>query len=230
MGRSRAAGTFIAVLMLGALSELARGGDLVECEPQRVTGDGQHWAYRIVDGRECWYPGRPGKPKNELFWHRGSAVLAAQTMDQPATETETQTEPSEPPSRLEAAPPQKPEVTEELREEWRPTAADQLLAFTCCWPELPTAVSVPQTGPEGRQDQPPAWPLILLPLAFCAMWSKKLRRLVAPDFGPSSGSSWWRWWRVPVRQGAHYVSDGRRAQSSSWDRETKCLDKAPRSV
>jgi len=30
--------------MLGALSELARGGDLVECEPQRVTGDGQHWA------------------------------------------------------------------------------------------------------------------------------------------------------------------------------------------
>jgi hypothetical protein len=49
--------------MLGALSELACGGDLVECEPQRVTGDGQHWAFRIVDGRECWYPGRPGKPK-----------------------------------------------------------------------------------------------------------------------------------------------------------------------
>jgi hypothetical protein len=200
------------VLMLGALSELACGGDLVECEPQRVTGDGQHWAFRIVDGRECWYPGRPGKPKNELFWHRGNAVLAEQTMDQPETETETQTEPSEPPSRLEAAPPQKPEVTEELREEWRPTAADQLLAFTCCWPELPTAVSVPQPGPEGRQDQPPAWPLILLPLALCAMWSKKLRRLVAPDFGLSSVSSWWRWWRVPVRRGAHYVSGGRRAQ------------------
>jgi hypothetical protein len=212
MRRSRAARTFIAVLMLGALSELACGGDLVECEPQRVTGDGQHWAFRIVDGRECWYPGRPGKPKNELFWHRGNAVLAEQRMDQPETETETQTEPSEPPSRLEAAPPQKPEVTEELREEWRPTAADQLLAFTCCWPELPTAVSVPQPGPEGRQDQPPAWPLILLPLALCAMWSKKLRRLVAPDFGLSSVSSWWRWWRVPVRRGAHYVSGGRRAQ------------------
>ena len=104
------------------------------------------------------------------------------------------------------------EVTEELREEWRPTAADQLLAFTCCWPELPTAVSVPQPGPEGRQDQPPAWPLILLPLALCAMWSKKLRQLVAPDFGLLPVSSWWRWWRVPVRRGAHYVSGGRRAQ------------------
>src|SRR6185436_9106966 len=126
MRRSRAARTFIAVLMLGALSELACGGDLVECEPQRVTGDGQHWAYRIVDGRECWYPGRPGKPRNELFWHRGNAVLAEQTMGQPETaeqtmgqpetKSETHTEPSDLPSRLEAAPPQKPEVTEALRE------------------------------------------------------------------------------------------------------------------
>src|SRR5438874_4608763 len=70
MGRSRAAGAFIAVLILGALVDFARGGDLIECEPQRVTGDGRYWAYRIVDGRECWYPGRPGKPKNELFWAR----------------------------------------------------------------------------------------------------------------------------------------------------------------
>jgi hypothetical protein len=212
MGRSRAAGTFIAVLMLGALSELACGGDLVECEPQRVTGDGQHWAYRIVDGRECWYRGRPGKPKNELFWHRGNALLAEQTMDQSETESRTETEPSEPPSRLEAAPPQKPEATEALREDWRPTAADQLLAFTCCWPELPTAISVPQPGSGGRQDRPPAWPLILLPLALCAMWSKKLRRLLATDFGRSSVSSWWRWWRVAVRRGAHYVSGERRAK------------------
>src|SRR5262249_53712318 len=64
MGWSRAAGAFIAVLILSALSDLARGGDLVECEPQRVTGDGRHWAYRIVDGRECWYPGRPREAKD----------------------------------------------------------------------------------------------------------------------------------------------------------------------
>ena len=99
-----------------------------------------------------------------------------------------------------------------MPEERPAAAADQLLAFTCCWPELPTAVSVPQPGPGGRQDQPPAWPLILLPLALCAMWSKKFRRLLAPDFVRSSASTWWRWWRVPVRRGAHYVSDGRRAQ------------------
>jgi hypothetical protein len=38
------------VLIAGALIDLARG-DHVECEPQRVTGDDRHWAYRIVNGR-----------------------------------------------------------------------------------------------------------------------------------------------------------------------------------
>jgi hypothetical protein len=105
MGPSRAVGAFIAVLISSALSDLARGGDLVECEPQRVTGDGRYWAYRVVDGRECWYPGRPGKPKNELVWGRGTTFSARQTVEQPQAEIET--EPSEPPSRLAAAPPEK---------------------------------------------------------------------------------------------------------------------------
>jgi hypothetical protein len=154
----------IAVLISGALTDLARGGDLVECEPQQVTGDGRHWAYRIVDGRECWYPGRPGKPKNELFWDRGIAP-ARQPLDQP--EAETETEPSEPPPRPAAAPPEKPQTPEPVPEEWRASAADQLLAFTCCWPELEEPALLPQPRPNeasrrsrskkaGRQ--PGRWP------------------------------------------------------------------------
>src|SRR5262245_66023422 len=98
LSRSAAIGAFIVVLISGALIDVARGGDLVEWEPQRVTDDGRHWAYRIIDGRECWYPGRPGKPKNELYWGRGTVPSARQTVDQP--EAETETVPSEPPSRL----------------------------------------------------------------------------------------------------------------------------------
>jgi hypothetical protein len=147
----RGAGAFIAVLISGALIDVARGGDLVECEPQRVTGDGRYWAYRIVDGRECWYPGRPGKPKNELFWR--------QTVDQPEAETE---------SPLASAPPEKSETTEAMPEEWRPAVADQLRAFTCCWPELEEPAPLPQSTPEGVQ--PPAWPLALLPLGLYALW------------------------------------------------------------
>jgi len=96
-----------------------------------------------------------------------------------------------------------------MPDEGRAAGADQLLAFTCCWPDLPTAVSVPQLG-GGRQDRPPAWPLILLPLGLCAVWSKKLRRLLAADFDRSS-VSWWRWCRVMVRRGA-YASGERRPQ------------------
>src|SRR5215471_21027835 len=121
----------IAVLIAGALIDLARGGDLVECEPQRVTGDGRHWAYRIVDGRECWYPGRPGKPKNELFWGQDIAPSTREQVEQ----QEAETEPPEPASRLVDAAPKEPQTTETMPEEWRATAADQLLAFTCCWPE-----------------------------------------------------------------------------------------------
>jgi len=158
MGRSRTAltGALIGAVISGALIDLARGGDRVECEPQRVTGDGHYWAYRIIDDRECWYPGRPGKPKNELYWGRGEPPSARQTLDQP--EAETETVPSEPPSRLVVAPPEKPQIAEAMPAEWRATAADQLLAFTCCWPELE------------EPARPPAWPLALLPLGLYPLW------------------------------------------------------------
>src|SRR5262245_59099230 len=158
MGWSRSApiGAFIVVLISGALIDLARSSDRVECEPQRVTGDGHYWAYRIIDGRECWYPGRPGKPKNELYWGRGTTPSARQTVDQP--EPETETVPSEPPTRLADAPPEKPQIAEAMPAEWHATDADQLLAFTCCWPELE------------EPAQPPAWPLALLPLGLYPLW------------------------------------------------------------
>jgi hypothetical protein len=167
-----------AVLISGALINVARGSDLVECEPQRVTGDGRHWAYRIIDGRECWYPGRPGKPKNELYWGRETTPSARQTVDQP----ETETVPSEPPSRLVAAPPEKPEIAEAMPAEWRATAADQLLAFTCCWPELE------------EPTQPPAWPLALLPLGLYPLWwiakpRRGLRAVRAGDAGRVAAGS-----------------------------------------
>src|SRR5262245_18821197 len=153
MGRGRAAGALIIVFISGALTDIARGGDLVACEPQHVTGDGSHWAYRIVDSRECWYPGRPGKSKNELFWDRGVAP-SARRWDPP----EAETGPSEPPSNFMAAPPEQAKTPEATPEQWHGTAADQLLAFTCCWPEVQEPDLVPQSPLE-----PPAWPLALLP-------------------------------------------------------------------
>jgi hypothetical protein len=182
LSRSAAIGAFIVVLTSGALIDVARGGDRVECEPQRVTGDGHYWAYRIIDGRECWYPGRPGKPKNELYWGRGTTPSARQTVEEP----EAETVPSEPPSRPVAAQPEQPEIAEAMPAEWRATTADQLLAFTCCWPELEEAALLPQPTPKG--GEPPAWPLALLPLGLYPLWwiakpRRGLRAVRAGDAG-----------------------------------------------
>lgn len=214
----------VAVLVAAIPVDHARSGELMDCEPQRVRGDGRHWAYRIIDGRECWYPGERGKSKDGLRWpEAASAPQQSHVLEQ--TEVEggppeqgpqqsgvvEQSEVSPAPTLdLSAASPE-PDTIEAMPEEWRSAAADQLLAFTCCWPELPEAVPLPQPGLERRQDQPPAWQLILLPLALCAMWctrklaSKKLRQLVAPDLGRPSVPPWWRWWRVAVCRRTHYV-------------------------
>jgi hypothetical protein len=60
-----------------------------------------------------------------------------------------------------AAPPEKPETIEAMPE----TAANQLLAFTCCWPELEEPAPLPQPTQE-----PQAWLLALLPLGLYALW------------------------------------------------------------
>ena len=215
-----------AAVLVGTIQvEHARGGELMDCEPQRVRDDGRHWAYRILDGRQCWYPGQAGKPKSELRWREAPSVTQeSNVLEQPdvgarppaparpvvVEQAEVAASPPEPTLDAPAASSEPDDIIKVMPDEGRAAGADQLLAFTCCWPDLPTAVSVPQLG-GGRQDRPPAWPLILLPLGLCAVWSKKLRRLLATDFGPSSVSSWWRWCRVVVRRGA-YVSGERRPQ------------------
>jgi len=194
----------VAVLLAAILVDHARGGELMDCEPQRVSGDGRHWAYRIIDGRACWYPGERGKPKGELRWSEAPSVPQRSGVLEQA---EVEGSPPEPTLELAAESP-KPGTTEAMPGQWRAAAADQLLAFTCCWPEPPGAIPLPQPGPGRRQDQLPAWPLILLPLALCAIWlirklaSKKLTGPLASDFGRSSVPPWWRWWQGTQRKGS----------------------------
>jgi hypothetical protein len=54
------------VLISGALSDVAHGGDLVECEPQRVTGDGPTGPTALSMVVSAGTRGRPGKPKNAV--------------------------------------------------------------------------------------------------------------------------------------------------------------------
>jgi hypothetical protein len=37
---------------------------------QAAAGSGGHWAWRMIDGRKCWYEGKPGMSKDHLRWIR----------------------------------------------------------------------------------------------------------------------------------------------------------------
>ena len=61
----------LAFLLLLATSS---GAAATVCSPARVN-DGEWWSYRIIDGKRCWYQGRPGRNKNLLSW--GKQPIAA---------------------------------------------------------------------------------------------------------------------------------------------------------
>src|SRR6476469_9897433 len=61
------AGSSIAV----ALLLISSGASATECQSS-PGHDGKWWSYRIVDGRNCWYQGRPGRSKDLLHWARQS--------------------------------------------------------------------------------------------------------------------------------------------------------------
>lgn len=62
----------------GADLRTAAAPAAIECRLQKPPGDPRWWSFRLdVDGerrQRCWYPGKPGKPKQELHWGRRPGV------------------------------------------------------------------------------------------------------------------------------------------------------------
>jgi hypothetical protein len=40
------------------------------------SSNGKWWSYRIIDGRKCWYEGKPGLSKNLLGWSEKTSADA----------------------------------------------------------------------------------------------------------------------------------------------------------
>jgi hypothetical protein len=39
-----------------------------QCSTERPSNARTFWSYRLIDGRKCWYEGRPMMPKSMLHW------------------------------------------------------------------------------------------------------------------------------------------------------------------
>lgn len=93
-----------AIALVLLVSGTARGE---EC---RATRGGDRWAWRIVDARKCWYPGRAGMDKRRLHWPR---------------------------QRHDAAPPLPPGDLEPKAVKAYPiNTKDEQLRNSCCWPTM----------------------------------------------------------------------------------------------
>jgi hypothetical protein len=50
-----------------AMSSLSSAVAL-ECRAELPQSRNEHWAWRIIDGKRCWYPGRAKMSKSNLHW------------------------------------------------------------------------------------------------------------------------------------------------------------------
>jgi hypothetical protein len=50
--------------------------ETIACAAEVPAGVKGHWYYRIIDGRKCWYDGKPMMPKTSLYWPKSTATDA----------------------------------------------------------------------------------------------------------------------------------------------------------
>ena len=90
----------------------------IECQTS-VQGGDSYWAWRLIDGRQCWYRGARGMDKSLLHWSTptDSADMHGDTPDKPKLEKTQAMSEAEPisPERLKMLPPMPPQPTFEDR-------------------------------------------------------------------------------------------------------------------
>lgn len=62
------------------LSVAISDAQAVECQAGRTGGD-SYWAWRLIDGRKCWYKGAPGMAKSVLHWPLGDRLEKSVAME-----------------------------------------------------------------------------------------------------------------------------------------------------
>jgi len=68
----------VTTVMLLALMTSATA---IECLTSKPAGE--WWSYRIVDGRHCWYAGKPRTSKAKLHWAWPASTAAVDPADAP---------------------------------------------------------------------------------------------------------------------------------------------------
>lgn len=70
--------------MLSILVATIGSAQAIECQISALGSDA-HWAWRLIDGRKCWYRGASGMDKALLHWTAGdeNGDQLSATLDKP---------------------------------------------------------------------------------------------------------------------------------------------------
>lgn len=63
--------------------------ETIACAAQVPSPVKGRWYYRVIDGRKCWYEGKPMMPKTSLYWPK--ATVAKAGAPEPAAEADAPT-------------------------------------------------------------------------------------------------------------------------------------------
>ena len=53
----------------------ATASSAINCRTELPPAAREYWSWRIIDGKRCWYPGRPGMSKANLRWPQSEPEL-----------------------------------------------------------------------------------------------------------------------------------------------------------
>jgi hypothetical protein len=140
------------VLMLWSTSAIA-----IECSTAKPDNAKGHWAWRQIDGKQCWYEGESGLSKDNLHWPKAKLPKPMPQLEQQEEQPAAITPLEEEHSALELVTVEEPPMPER-------TWYDELLLNTCCWPQLDAEfVPLPQRKPiEPKQSNSAStWRLVL---------------------------------------------------------------------
>jgi hypothetical protein len=56
---------------------------MTACRTSRPSDARDYWSWRLIDGRQCWYQGQPGRSKATLFWPVEQPPPAEPEVEQP---------------------------------------------------------------------------------------------------------------------------------------------------
>jgi hypothetical protein len=69
----RITNVIVAVIIFASTTAIAAP---IECRTGKPSGAREYWAWRMIDGRQCWYAGERRMDKSKLRWGRGDGGMA----------------------------------------------------------------------------------------------------------------------------------------------------------